>query len=801
MRKEGMKNEKRKVFLLSLIIIAIIFSILGSIYTTVKVSNILKESKISSKVIQANIQVCLDVAPPVMDPIGDLTAYINRSFAFKVNATSPSNRTIYFFDNTTLFDINISNGWINFTPTDQQFGGYSVRIWSTHNICGLNTSESILLTIETNHAPIWSDDTPVNQNVTEDSPYFLNLSPYVSDPDNDILYFFSNNSYSEFPSFNLTIQGILNFTADDIDVGVHAVKMNASDLQLYATKNFSFNVINVNEPPIMIPFPSEFDLCEDDVFYYMIDATDEDLNIPNSPEQLFFYDDSPMFVINEQNGEIIFIPEPEYAGHNPTRIYASDEEELGYQDTDFYIIPINDQPILDGISAKTVWVNETLNFIANAFDEEDGRNNDGNLTFTDNTDLFDINSTTGRVRFTPYDEQVGTYNISICVEDKGIPQPENYSLCGDYSYLPKISCQNFSLTVTLENRPPVITSYIPIDLKQEIEETESILFIITKEDPDGTIPTTYWFKNDELVNWTYDAWLFETTYGDAGFYVIKVEISDGLLNDSMEWNVTVNPKQPEEPPSGGGGGGGEVQCNEIWTCSDWFDCTNFSKIYLNLSEKSKEAWYDLWRTGCEERNIPLDICGIQIRYCKDMQNCSPLLKKLTDFVSCRLIPPPSCEDGIRNCHHGSCELLTDCGGPCNSCPQELTKIEYPRTNCGDNRCDLNEIFSCPDCLLFWLFCLALIILILAIIYILKKKKIIAITKKRERKKEEKIKKARENIKDIERDIQIRRLKDAKDLVKKTEKLLRNLDKKEAGILKNKLFNLKKELINPRRFAE
>lgn len=38
--------------------------------------------------------------------------------------------------------------------------------------------------------------------------------------------------------------------------------------------------------------------------------------------------------------------------------------------------------------------------------------------------------------------------------------------------------------------------------------------------------------------------------------MIKVEITDGLLNDLMEWNVTVTPKPipPESRPSGGGGG-------------------------------------------------------------------------------------------------------------------------------------------------------------------------------------------------------------------------------------------------------
>ena len=50
------------------------------------------------------------------------------------------------------------------------------------------------------------------------------------------------------------------------------------------------------------------------------------------------------------------------------------------------------------------------------------------------------------------------------------------------------------------------------------------------------------------------------------------------------------------------------------------------------------------------------------------------LKKLSKNVSsseieaCYYSENPSCNDGIKNCHDGSCELLVDCGGPCSPCP-------------------------------------------------------------------------------------------------------------------------------------
>ncbi|MEM7824340.1 MAG: hypothetical protein QW227_03140, partial [Candidatus Aenigmatarchaeota archaeon] len=86
---------------------------------------------------------------------------------------------------------------------------------------------------------------------------------------------------------------------------------------------------------------------------------------------------------------------------------------------------------------------------------------------------------------------------------------------------------------------------------------------------------------------------------------------------------------------------------------------------------------------------------------------------------------PSCNDNIKNCHHGSCEILPDCGGPCPPCPTCNDGIknchkdgsceegidcggpcpvcvnpEKPYIACGDGICAENELFTCiKDCYL------------------------------------------------------------------------------------------------------
>lgn len=791
------REHKKRILLTIFVFIVLLLSLANTIYLTEKISKLQKLPGISSRATQAQVNLCIDVPPPEMSPIGNLTLRIGTPVNFKVNATSSSGRTVYFYDNTTLFNIGLLDGWINFTPTISQTGLYLVRIWVTHNLCGVNISETIYIQVGYNHPPVWSNLTPAWQNITEDKLFTLNLSQYVTDEDNDPINFTSNNSILEFPAFNLTVAGLLNFTPNDTDVGVHIVRINASDLINSTPEVFILNVTNVNEQPYLSPFPSEFYLCENVPFYFDINASDEDLNIPNSQEELFFYDNLPdpsdggMFNINEQTGEIIFTPEQEYSElPNPVIIYVSDGEMIDLNLTDFFIVPVNDAPEMENISARTVWVNETINFTINVNDEEDGGNFNGDLNFSDDTNLFNISSSNGSISYIGNISDLGTYNISICVTDKGIPVPVNASLCGN-DYLPKTICKNLSFTVTDENRPPNITDYYPRSLVLEIQETRSLYFNISKYDPDGTIPTTYWLVNGQPVSVGVDEYTFTTTYGYAGFYVIKAEITDGLLNDSVEWNVTVRIK-----PQGGGGGGGGATCTEKWTCSEWFDCATLDEAFFNVSKESFISWRKIWTDSCKIAGLPSDICGIQVRYCKDTANCSSLNNKPKDYMACVLQPPASCFDGVRNCHGRSCELLIDCGGPCKPCPGEA-RLEYPKglAICGDNKCSIKEIFTCfDDCYLFWLLCLIAVITILLILYLVRKKKKEFEATKQEAEQQERMDKIKEIMQEIKEKVKAKNKKQASYLIKETITQIEKIkDTNERIKLKNNLFRLENEL--------
>ena len=102
--------------------------------------------------------------------------------------------------------------------------------------------------------------------------------------------------------------------------------------------------------------------------------------------------------------------------------------------------------------------------------------------------------------------------------------------------------------------------------------TDVLYFNITAKDPDYTPLDVYWYVDSvEEAHITgfnrTDLSEFEYIFGCNifGDYVIKVVVTDGLLNDSIQWNLSLTnvgcPVVLPEVPSGGGGG---LFCKEKW---------------------------------------------------------------------------------------------------------------------------------------------------------------------------------------------------------------------------------------------
>lgn len=359
-------------------------------------------------------------------------------------------------------------------------------------------------------------------------------------------------------------------------------KFRSLGLSVVQTES-SVDVLLGNYPPVIGFINSTIYVCERDRLFYLFNATDSDGDsltgsiYPQNPFFLFWFSQTPP---NTHTFAIVSgtLDKDDVGGVNSgNKTYAenitiSDDSDTDSELTNITIIEINNIPSVEDIGVKTVWTQGVNSTFYEVFDVTDTEKTLGygsfnfsvnitNSTSGEQVNLFNISST-GVMEYTGNRSDVGVYNVSVCVSDIGLsnPHPLIYDECNQTGGANTV-CDNFSLTVTDENRAPNITDYYPSDSNVSISGTTTAYFNITKSDPDGTIPDTYWYVDGVLQEVDSGASVDEFFYsfgcGTSDNKTVFVNITDGELNDSMEWNLTyVASGCPVEGGGGGGGGGG-----------------------------------------------------------------------------------------------------------------------------------------------------------------------------------------------------------------------------------------------------
>ena len=361
--------------------------------------------------------------PPILALIGNRTAKINKTFSLKVNATDLDSGDILNFSNndTALFIINWSTGQITFTPGDSDEGNHSINISVTDDATIPKTDyEIVIFTVTKNRAPVI--DPIGNQTATEDLEF--NLTINASDLDGDPLVFSDNTSLFDIdPSI-----GFISFIPNASQVGLYSIQINVSDDDnATGTATFWLNISEVNDSPYFDPALENQTATESTLFYYDINATDEE--------------------------------------------------------------------------------NDTL-------------------SFSDNSTLFNISSSTGIINFTPTNNDIGEYVINISVSDNN-----------------SITSSVIIFTILNINNPPNITSYAPLELVFNTAENLSLQFNVTADDPDliyGDSLRYAWYL-DSVNQSANQSWLYEPDFLAAGQHNITVIVSDDFNEtDSITWDASVS---------------------------------------------------------------------------------------------------------------------------------------------------------------------------------------------------------------------------------------------------------------------
>ena len=139
-----------------------------------------------------------------------------------------------------------------------------------------------------------------------------------------------------------------------------------------------------------------------------------DVDVDNSNATVIFHDDTYLFEINNVTGLISFTPQTGHDGEHYVNI--SVEGACGgigdWEVVKLTILLENRAPILDPIPEFTINQSELFIYDVNATDPD---NDD--LTFGDDTTMFQINSITGLIYFTPVQNDVGNNSVMIWVLD------------------------------------------------------------------------------------------------------------------------------------------------------------------------------------------------------------------------------------------------------------------------------------------------------------------------------------------------------------------------------------------------
>jgi len=231
------------------------------------------------------------------------------------------------------------------------------------------------------------------------------------------------------------------------------------------------------------------------------------------------------------------------------RFYANDSYDLTYSDKNITlnVTNENDAPVLTAISDQNTTANTLFTYQVLATDPD----ND-NLTYGDNSTIFNISNTTGLISFTPTTDQVDNYSIKINVTD-----PDGLS-----------DSVIFNLSISLENRLPNITTIYPYgtpvsattvfasasttsfpgDITSiNLTEGTTVIFNHTSTDPDGNALRCLWYidgtlKENNSCSSDID-YNYTINYTQAGLKNITLIVDDQQnttdTTDRFTWNTTI----------------------------------------------------------------------------------------------------------------------------------------------------------------------------------------------------------------------------------------------------------------------
>ena len=204
-----------------------------------------------------------------------------------------------------------------------------------------------------------------------------------------------------------------NFTYETHYLGEDSIQYSFifNDYEAHSREPFVYSFIiqyrwnASNKSNVSIEPMPEFNITEEEIFEYKVNATGDDLT---------FYDYTDLFDIENKTGLISF--DARFAPNGKKNILIKAIDKYGNEDFSYIRININkpvNLPVIEDIEGQTAYIGSEFFYKVKAKDPSNTF-----LMFLDDTSLFDINTLTGEIKVIP--DSKGNYSIKItAVNDIG----------------------------------------------------------------------------------------------------------------------------------------------------------------------------------------------------------------------------------------------------------------------------------------------------------------------------------------------------------------------------------------------
>lgn len=396
------------------------------------------------------------------------------------------------------------SGYLNGTPRNEDVGQYWVNITISDGNNGTDWIKFMIKVNNTNDAP---EILTVNNNTAlEDILYSVKYDAIDIDPTNDTLTwrFSTNSDWLEFDPSN----GYLNGIPGNDDVGSYWVDLSVSDGNNGVDRtNFTLNVVNVNDPPLIIN--DDIFVALEDIEYYNqytaidIDPTGDELTwaLSSNAEWLEF---------DEITSTLSGIPTNDDVGFFWVNITVSDDKgNMSWRNFTLEVQNTNDPPEISHGTIHDAVEGEIYN-LQYFITDIDPTGDTLNFDFKSNAEWISFDDKVWNLSGVPGNGDAGVYWANLTVkDDKG-----------------GITYSNITINAIGVNSAPEWGTF---QKTYEIEAGHPLSFQVSATDYDIEDSLTYSLNGAPYYEIKIDSetgWI-TWSYPIEGKYILNVSVTDG----------------------------------------------------------------------------------------------------------------------------------------------------------------------------------------------------------------------------------------------------------------------------------